>query len=203
MYPGIKRSFDIGISILLLIALLPVFVLAMVLVKLSSPGPLFFTQERGGLGGVPFRSIKFRTMRADHVHDPGEIVPLTHNAITPIGRMLRRLKIDELPQLLNVLKGDMSLIGPRPTIMDQVVRYDDFQRRRLEVRPGCTGLAQVNATATMSWDERIKYDVFYVDHVSPLLDAMILLKTPLVIVLGEERFARRFEDSPYGSGEAG
>jgi lipopolysaccharide/colanic/teichoic acid biosynthesis glycosyltransferase len=115
-----------------------------------------------------------------------------------LGRFLRRTKIDETPQLFNVLRGDMSLIGPRPTIMDQVVRYDAFERRRLELRPGLTGLAQVNSNATMSWPERIKYDVYYVDHVGPLLDGWILAKTVAVLLLGEQRFSRPFEESPYG-----
>jgi lipopolysaccharide/colanic/teichoic acid biosynthesis glycosyltransferase len=102
-----------------------------------------------------------------------------------------------MPQLFNVLRGDMSLVGPRPTIMEQVAAYNDFQRRRLEVRPGITGLAQVNGNAAMSWDERIKYDVYYVDHCGPLMDLMILGKTLLIVALGEDRFARPFEQSPY------
>ena len=108
-----------------------------------------------------------------------------------------RYLIDELPQLFNVLIGDMSLIGPRPTIMDQIERYNDFQRRRLEVRPGCTGLAQVNGGTALTWDERIDYDVYYVDHLSAVFDLMILAKTLPVIVLGEPRFARTFDESPY------
>lgn len=198
MYPFVKRAVDILVSLVLILLLSPVILAAALAVRLSSPGPVFFVQPRGGRFGRPFPSIKFRTMRADHVHDIHEIVPLTHSSITPLGRFMRRFKIDELPQLFNVLRGDMSLVGPRPTIMEQVVAYDDFQRRRLEVRPGVTGLAQVNATATMTWDERIKYDVYYVDHCSLLMDLLILAKTPLVVLLGEDRFARPFEASPYG-----
>jgi lipopolysaccharide/colanic/teichoic acid biosynthesis glycosyltransferase len=138
-------------------------------------------------------------MRADHVHNPDEVVPLSHCGITSVGRFLRRTKIDELPQLLNVLKGDVSLVGPRPTIPEQIAGYDDVQRRRLEVRPGCTGLAQVNGNADIPWSERIKYDVYYVDHLGPMLDLWILLKTLLVVVLGEKRFTRPFEQSPYAS----
>lgn len=177
--------------------LAPVWLLAAAAVKLSSPGPVLFSQPRGGRGSVPFLSYKFRTMRADHRHDPGEIVPLSHPNITAVGRLLRRLKIDELPQLLNVLKGDMSLVGPRPTIMEQVLAYNDFQRRRQEVRPGITGLAQVNGNAEISWDERIRYDVYYVDHMSLWLDLAILAKTVLIVLLGESRFIRPFEQSPY------
>ena len=102
------------VSALLIIALSPVWLAAALATKLTSPGPILFCQTRGGRGGQPFESLKFRTMRAEHRHDPKEIIPLTHQAITPVGRLLRRLKIDELPQLFNVLKGDMSLVGPRP-----------------------------------------------------------------------------------------
>ena len=198
IYRGVKRLIDIVVSAALIALLLPVEVLAAIAVKIDSPGPVFFIQKRGGRGGVPFNLIKFRTMRADHVHDIREVMPLTHGNITPVGRFLRRTKIDELPQLINVLRGDMSLIGPRPTIMEQVENYNDFQRRRLEVRPGCTGLAQVNSTPLVPWDERIRYDVYYVDHVGPLMDAGILIKTFLVMFLGEERFCRSFDESPYG-----
>lgn len=196
-YAALKRTGDVAISLALIVLLLPLWLLAALAVKLTSRGPVLFSQERGGRGGVPFRSYKFRTLRADHVHDPSEIVPLDHAHVTPVGRWLRRFKIDEMPQLFNVLKGDMSLVGPRPTILEQVRAYDAFQRRRLEVRPGITGLAQVNGNARMSWDERIKYDVYYVDHVGLWLDLCILAKTLLVILLGEARFARRFEESPY------
>ncbi len=197
MYPFVKRAIDILVSLVLIVLLSPILLAAMLAVKLSSPGPILFCQPRGGRFGRPFMSMKFRTMRADHVHDIHEIVPLDHANITAVGRFLRRFKIDELPQLFSVLKGDMSLVGPRPTIMEQVEAYNDFQRRRLEVRPGITGLAQVNGNATMSWDERIKYDVYYVDHYSLLMDLMILGKTLLVIAFGEERFSRPFEQSPY------
>ena len=202
LYFMIRRFVDVVVSAVLIVLLAPVWLVTAIAIKLVSPGPLLFTQPRGGRHGVPFTAYKFRTMRPDHVHDPKEIVPLDHQNITALGRFLRRAKIDETPQLYNVLKGDMSLIGPRPTIMDQVVRYDAFERRRLEVRPGCTGLAQVNSNATMSWPERIKYDVYYVDHVGPVLDLWILLKTVAVILLGERRFSRPFEDSPYGRDQA-
>ncbi len=198
IYPPIKRLIDVLVGVTLLVVSAPVLILAAIAIKATSPGPLFFIQKRGGRGGEPFNLIKFRTMRADHVHDIREVMPLTHSSITPVGRFLRRTKIDELPQLFNVIRGDMSLIGPRPTIMEQVENYDAFQRRRLEVRPGCTGLAQVNSTALVPWEERIRYDVYYVDHVGPLMDAGILIKTLLVVFLGEERFSRPFDESPYG-----
>ncbi len=198
MYATVKRGFDILFSAVLIVLMLPVWLFAVCVVKLSSPGPLLFSQPRGGLKCRPFISYKFRTMAADHVHDPTEVMPLSHPNITPLGRFLRRTKIDELPQLFNILKGDMSLIGPRPTIMDQVNNYNDFQRRRQDVRPGLTGLAQVNTNPEMDWDERIKYDVYYVEHLGPGLDLLILLKTFAVVLLGEKRFSRTFEQSPYG-----
>lgn len=198
LYLALRRCLDVLVSLTCLVFLVPIWLFAAIGIKLTSPGPLLFSQPRGGLNGEPFIAYKFRTMRADHVHDPTEVVPLGHQSITRFGRFLRRTKIDETPQVYNILHGDMSIIGPRPTIMDQVVRYDAFERRRLEVRPGLTGLAQVNSNATMSWPERIKYDVYYVDHMGPRLDAWILLKTVAVVLLGEERFSRRFEESPYG-----
>ena len=197
IYPLVKRLIDIVVSFVLIVPLLPIGAIVALVIKLDSPGPVFFIQKRGGRYGKPFNLIKFRTMRADHVHDIREVIPLIHGNITPVGRFLRRTKLDELPQLFNVLRGDMSLIGPRPTIMEQVERYDDFQRRRLDVRPGCTGLAQVNSTPLVPWDERIRYDVYYVGHLGPLMDLGILFKTLLVLFLGEERFARPFDQSPY------
>jgi len=197
IYLLFKRLFDLVISIALIVLLAPLWLIGILAVKISSPGPLFFVQTRGGKDGKPFTLIKFRTMSASHVHDPTEVVPLSHPGITRTGLLLRRTKIDELPQLLNVLIGDMSIIGPRPTIMDQIVAYNDFERRRLNVRPGCTGLAQVNSNATVPWGERIRYDVYYVDHLSAWMDAKILLKTIAVVLLGEKRFTRPFDESPY------
>ena len=197
IYPLVKRLIDIVVSFVLIVLLIPIMAVAALAIKLDSRGPVFFIQKRGGRYGKPFNLVKFRTMRADHVHDIREVIPLIHGNITPVGRFLRRTKLDELPQLFNVLRGDMSLIGPRPTIMEQVENYDDFQRRRLDVRPGCTGLAQVNSTPLVPWDERIRYDVYYVGHLGPLMDLGILFKTLLVLFLGEERFARPFDQSPY------
>lgn len=197
IYPFFKRLFDLVTSISLIVLLSPLWLAGALVVKLGSPGPLFFIQTRGGKDGKPFKLIKFRTMSATHVHDPTEVVPLSHPGITRLGLVLRRTKIDELPQLINVLIGDMSIIGPRPTIMDQVVAYNDFERRRLKVRPGCTGLAQVNSNGTVPWSERIRYDVYYVEHLTPWMDLAILLKTFAVVLLGEKRFTRPFDKSPY------
>jgi undecaprenyl phosphate N,N'-diacetylbacillosamine 1-phosphate transferase len=178
-----------------LVVLSPLLLLASLAIRLTSRGPLLFTQDRVGRGGRRFRVLKFRTMSGGRRPDPEELVPLDHPEITPVGRLLRRTKIDELPQLFNVLVGDMSIVGPRPTLNEQVEQYDDFERRRLEVRPGCTGLAQVNGNTALPWPERIKWDVFYVDHGSPWLDAWILLKTVAVIIAGERRFVRQLDGS--------
>ncbi len=190
-----KRAFDVLVSLLLLVLLSPVLLLTAVAVKLTSRGPLFFSQIRAGLRGREFLAYKFRSMRAGRTHDPKEIVPLSHPDITLVGRVIRRLKIDEMPQLIHVLAGQMSLIGPRPTIPEQVARYDDFRRRRLLVRPGITGLAQVHGNTAIDWDERIRYDVWYVAHCTFTLDLWILWRTALTIVLGEKRFARPFDES--------
>jgi lipopolysaccharide/colanic/teichoic acid biosynthesis glycosyltransferase len=194
---GGKRLGDIVGSALLLILLAPILLIAAVLVKTTSPGPLLFSQDRGGKDGRPFRVIKFRTMRGGRRPDPKELVPLHHPEITPVGWFLRRFKIDELPQLVNVLRGEMSLVGPRPTLLDQVAAYDEFRRQRLLVRPGCTGLAQVNTSAAVSWDERILYDIAYVRRCSFVLDMSILSRTIFVLLVGEERIVRPFHASPY------
>ncbi len=196
---GLKRWFDLVTSLLLLIVLSPLFVVTAILVKLSSRGPVFFTQDRGGRGGVRFRLTKFRTMRGGRKPDPKELVPLDHPEITSLGRLLRRTKIDELPQLFNVVRGEMSLVGPRPTLMDQVEAYDDFRRQRLLARPGISGLAQVYGNAMVSWDERILYDIAYVRRCSFALDVHILLRTMLVVFAGEHGMTKPFAESPFAA----
>ena len=194
---GGKRFCDVIGAGLLLLVLSPVLLLATGLTKLTSRGPLLFIQSRGGKDGKAFRLYKFRTMHGGRKPDPKELVPLEHPDITPVGWFLRRSKIDELPQLVNVLKGDMSLVGPRPTLLDQVEAYDDFRRQRLLVRPGCTGLAQVNTSASVPWDERILYDIAYVRRCSLALDMVIFWRTFLALLLGERRLTRPFDESPY------
>ena len=194
---ALKRPFDLVAALLLVLLLSPVLLLVALLVKLTSPGPSFFIQDRAGKDGRIFRLVKFRTMRGDRKPDPKELVPLHHPDITPLGYVLRRFKLDEFPQLFNVIKGDMSLVGPRPTLPDQVAAYDDFRRQRLLVRPGVTGLAQVYGNSLMPWDERILYDIAYVRRCGFFLDLSILLRTILVVFVGERRMTRPFTDSPY------
>lgn len=183
---GVKRIIDILAALVLLILVSPVCILAAILVKLTSPGPLFFVQDRSGWNGQVFRLPKFRTMRGGRKPDVKELVPLDHPEITPMGRLLRRLKIDELPQLICILSGKMSLIGPRPTLPNQVAAYDEFRRQRLLLRPGLTGLAQVYSSASASWEERILYDIAYVRRCRLTLDVTILLRTIWVVLVGEK-----------------
>lgn len=194
---SLKPVFDRVMAVILFVLLSPFLLVGIVLVKVSSPGPIFFRQQRGGLHGRPFWLVKFRTMRGDRKPDPKELVPLDHPEITAIGKLLRRLKIDEFPQLWNVLKGEMSLVGPRPTLLDQVAAYDEFRRQRLLVKPGLTGLAQVYSSAAASWEERILYDIAYVRRCSLLLDVRIILRTMVVVFVGEERTRMPFQMSPF------
>ena len=195
LYPTFKRLADIVVAGVLLIVLAPLFALIAIVLRISDRGAVFFTQRRSGLRGREFTIYKFRTMRADRKHDPFEYVPGAHPDITAIGRILRRVKFDETPQLWNILKGDMSLIGPRPTVPEQVVRYNDFERRRLGLRPGLTGLAQVNGGILLPWPERIKWDVFYVERLKAALDLRIVLKTVIVVLAGDKKFARTIEQA--------
>jgi lipopolysaccharide/colanic/teichoic acid biosynthesis glycosyltransferase len=162
-----------------------VLALAAIAVKLGDGGPVLFKQTRVGKGGEDFELLKLRTMVVGAEHQgAGYAVNRGDSRITRVGRFLRRTSVDELPQLWNVVRGEMSVIGPRPTLRYQVERYDERQRRRLDVLPGITGWAQIHGRAALSWDERIELDVWYVDHGSPLTDLLILLRTPLALLGG-------------------
>jgi len=192
-----KRGCEFVAAILLLLILSPLLIVTAILIKILDPGPVFFTQPRAGLHGRPFRVIKFRTMRAGRRPDPKELVPLDHPEITNFGRFLRRAKIDELPQLFNVLRGEMALVGPRPTLIDQVERYDEFRRQRLLVKPGVTGLAQVMASAAASWEQRILFDIAYVRRCRLSLDLFILTRTVVVVLRGEPPNPPRFQETRF------
>lgn len=151
-----------------------------VAVRCTSSGPILFRQERIGLDGVPFELLKFRTM----VDEPNPIFP-DASRITSVGKILRRLSLDELPQLINVATGEMSIVGPRPTLGYQVERYDDQQRQRLNVRPGLTGLAQVSGRNSLPWAERIAYDIDYVRTQSVRTDLQLIGRTLKTIVTGD------------------
>ena len=199
-----KRLFDVVVSAcaLLVLALPLLVVIWMVRRKLGSP--VFFTQVRPGMHGKPFKMVKFRSMTSERGAD-GELLPDAVR-LTPFGRFLRSTSLDELPELWNVLKGDMSLVGPRPLLMEYLPLYSPEQARRHEVRPGVTGWAQVNGRNALSWDEKFKLDVWYVDNQSFWLDLKILLMTVKKVLARDgisaagEVTMPRFTDS--GSGEA-
>jgi sugar transferase EpsL len=177
-----KRVVDIVGATLLVVATSPLLLAAAVAVRVSMGKPILYRDERAGRGGDPFMLLKFRTMRALR---PGETVPDSDAArLTSVGRFLRRSSLDELPSLLNVLAGDMSLVGPRPLPVRYVPRYSVHQRRRLEVLPGVTGWAQVNGRNATPWDERFELDVWYVDHRSVRLDLRILVRTATAVLTG-------------------
>lgn len=178
-YPG-KRAFDLALLAVVSIPALAIGAVCALAVRLTSPGPVFFRQERIGMDGRPFQVWKFRTM----VAGDNPIFP-DATRITSAGRVLRRLSLDELPQLVNVAAGDMSVVGPRPTLGYQVERYDDHQRRRLAVRPGLTGLAQVSGRNALSWGDRIDFDVRYVETQSIMTDLRILARTLQTMLSGE------------------
>jgi lipopolysaccharide/colanic/teichoic acid biosynthesis glycosyltransferase len=181
---ALNRALDVAGSALGLVVTSPVLALAALAAKLDG-GPVLYRQERVGKDGVPFELLKLRTMVVGAERQgAGYAVDQGDPRITRAGRVLRRLSLDELPQLWNVLRGDMSLIGPRPTLAYQVERYTTRQRRRLEVKPGLTGWAQIHGRAALPWDERIELDVWYVENRSPLVDLKILLRTPLALFGG-------------------
>lgn len=184
---AIKRIVDILGSFIGLVLLLPIFLIIAILVKLTSKGPVFFFQERIGKDGNPFFPFKFRTMVVGAINKGlGVTVSENDDRITSIGKYLRKWGLDELPQLLNVFLGDMSLVGPRPTLRYQVEKYNDFEKKRLLLRPGLAGWALIHGRNSLSWEERIKYDVWYVEHWSLWLDIVIMFKTVYLIFIKQE-----------------
>jgi lipopolysaccharide/colanic/teichoic acid biosynthesis glycosyltransferase len=180
----IRRAIDIVFSALVLLLCLPLLLIAVLAIRLTSRGPAIYRQRRSGLYGVQFDMRKLRTMvdGAEHI-GAGLAVNSGDPRITRVGSFLRRTSLDELPNLLNVLRGEMTLVGPRPTLPAQVAQYTARQHGRLSVKPGITGWAQINGRASLAWSERIELDLYYVEHRSLLLDLKILLRTP-VLVLG-------------------
>src|SRR5262245_26627850 len=181
-----RRLIDIFCSWILLLLASPIFLVTALAIWFTDRGPVFYRQTRAGRHGVPFELVKFRSMKVHHISPlvVGQVRG-EHPMVTPVGRLLRRFKIDELPQLLNVRRGEMALIGPRPTVLEQVADYTPFQRRRLDIPPGMTGWAQVNGGIEISWPDRILLDVWYVDHRTFWLDLKILWRTIGVILFGE------------------
>ena len=189
---AIKRIFDICVSLLVLVLFLPIWVVIALLVKFTSPGPVFFLQERPGKNKKIFKVYKFRSMRpGSETMIKGVEVMKDDDRVTPIGQFLRRSKLDEIPQCLNVLKGEMSLIGPRPERVASLADYDDEISKRLNMLPGMTGLAQVSGNIYLSLQQRYKLDVYYVEHYSLWLDIRILVRTVGVVLFGEERYVNK------------
>ena len=174
-----KRVFDFSVSLILMGVLFPLFVVIALLVRLNLGSPVIFAQLRPGWQGRPFMLYKFRSL-TDDTDENGYLLPDAQR-FTRFSALLRRSSLDELPELINVLKGDMSLVGPRPLLMQYLDRYDTVQARRHEVRPGITGWAQVNGRNAISWEEKFKLDVWYVDHHHFFLDIQILLMTLVAV----------------------
>lgn len=203
---GIKRIFDIVVSLIMILILIaiPVLIIVPILIKLTSKGPAVFVQERMGKGQKVFNIYKFRTMRlppegtysvGGKLYKPnGELLEPSSTRITKIGNILRKTSLDELMQLFNILNGTMSFVGPRPTLPYQVENYSEEQKRRFEMRPGVTGLAQVNGRNDLTWTEKIAFDTCYIDNFSLWLDIKILFKTVLV-VFKREKIEFQKEDS--------
>ena len=182
---GLPRSLDLLLAMIGLVLASPVLLVAAIAIKLDSRGPVFYRQQRVGLDGSMFEMWKLRTM-TDGAPLGGVWDPLTKDdpRVTRAGALLRRTSLDELPNLFNVLRGEMAIVGPRPTISEQVDEYTPEQRRRLEVKPGLTGWAQVNGRAALPWEERIELDVWYVDNRSTRLDLRIIGRTIALLITG-------------------
>jgi lipopolysaccharide/colanic/teichoic acid biosynthesis glycosyltransferase len=182
-YERAKRALDLVIVLPAAVVLAPVVGALAAAIKLESRGPVLFRQERIGRHGRPFEILKLRTLQDEPPKSPADfLIAAEDRRITRVGAFLRRWSLDELPQLWNIVRGDMSVVGPRPTLAYQVEQYTDVQRRRLEVAPGITGWAQIHGRNGLSWPQRIEFDVWYVDHRSLALDLKILLRTPRILI---------------------
>jgi lipopolysaccharide/colanic/teichoic acid biosynthesis glycosyltransferase len=188
----IRRVFDMAASSTALLLSAPVLALAALAIRVESPGPVIYRQRRIGLHGRSFDALKLRTMvqGAEHI-GAGLAVNANDSRITRVGALLRRTSVDELPNLVNVLRGEMSLIGPRPTLPVQVEQYTERQRGRLAVKPGITGWAQVNGRASLPWSERIELDLYYIEHRSLALDLRILWRTVAMVLGGSGLYKGR------------
>lgn len=198
----LKRVMDIICSGLALLVLSPIFLLIALAIRVDTRGPVIFTQKRVGKEKEPFKIYKFRTMLTfeDSFYEDGTPIE-NYDRITKVGNILRKTSLDELPQLINIFIGDMSIVGPRPTLQYQVEKYNSTQLRRLEVRPGLTGHAQVSGRNSLSWEEKIQCDLDYVNRVTFLRDIKIILKTILVVLKTEKVEFTRPDDISKHSGD--
>jgi len=184
----LKRLMDAVLGIFGVMVLMPLFLFVSAAIKFDSKGPVFFAQDRVGRNGEIFRILKFRTMRIfEESFNPDGSEMENYARVTKVGRFLRKTSIDELPQLINIILGDMSIVGPRPTLPYQVEKYSDYQKRRLLVRPGLTGLAQISGRNSLSWEEKIELDIKYAESVGFVQDLMIILKTLPVVLKAEKQ----------------
>ncbi|MHC4159801.1 MAG: sugar transferase [Planctomycetota bacterium] len=196
-----KRLLDIVLSLLAVIVLLPVFVVIVIAIRLSSKGPAVFKQERAGRDGKPFVFYKFRTMKSDV--DPFGASPKSgeDSRLTRVGRFLREYSLDELPQLLNILKGDMSVVGPRPLYVSQMAEWNERQRKRLLVKPGLTGLAQISGRGELTREQKLELDVKYVETANFSTDIKIILATIAQVFGRKSIYERRYSETEFTRGE--
>lgn len=180
----IKRTIDLILSLIGFIVLLPIFIIVLLFLFINNNGSPFFLQQRPGKKGKPFIIIKFKTMN-DKKDASGNLLP-DDKRLTPVGKFVRKASLDEIPQLINVIKGDMSIIGPRPLLMEYLPLYDDIQKTRHDLRPGITGWAQVNGRNAISWKKKFELDVYYVQNTSFLLDIKIFFKTIKKVIYSED-----------------
>jgi len=178
-----KRTMDLAVALFALFLLSPLLIVVVIAVLATLGRPVLFRQQRPGLDGKPFWIFKFRTMIESRAAN-GKLLP-DQERLHPVGRILRKLSLDEVPELINVVRGEMSLVGPRPLLMSYIERYSPEQMRRHDAVPGITGWAQVNGRNTLAWQEKFDLDLWYVDHVSLSLDIRILLKTLMLVVTGQ------------------
>jgi len=197
----LKRIFDLLISLPAILVLLPVFVVIILAIKLSSKGAVIFRQERAGKGGRPFVFYKFRTMKVDA--DPFGASPKSGEdpRLTKIGKLLREYSLDELPQLFNVLKGDMSIVGPRPLYVSQMSEWNDHQSKRLNVKPGLTGLAQISGRGGLTKEEKLELDVKYVESANLWRDVKIIAATVALVFSRKSIYEKKYSQKEYTRGE--
>lgn len=190
-----KRALDFILSLIALLVLSPFLIIVAILIKTGSAGQIFFRQERPGKDQKIFKVYKFRTMVKDAVKQQTVGVEVTRSdaRITPFGKFLRRFKIDELAQLINILKGDMSIVGPRPTLPEYIEQYEEWELKRFDIRPGLTGLAQINGNIYLERQEKSSYDVKYIENISFVSDLIIILKTVAIVFLGEDKFVNKID----------
>lgn len=203
MYPVFKRLFDMLAATVAMVVLSPLLLAIAVAVRMTSPGPAIFRQERAGRGGRPFVLLKFRTMRLDSYPFGPSPRSGADPRLTSIGRFLRESSLDELPQLVNIVWGDMSLIGPRPLYVSQIAEWNERQRKRLLVKPGLTGLAQISGRGELTVEDKLEFDARYVEQAGLRLDGRILLATLTRVFVRREIYEKRYSRAEDTRGQSG